>query len=62
VLVENGARVKRAILGDNVHIGAGEVVENVAVVCADLLQGKSPPAKALAGYISGSNFVVPLAE
>ena len=62
VVVETGARVKRAILGDNVHIAAGEVVENAAVVCADLVQGKSPPPKALSGYISGSNFVVPLAE
>ena len=62
VVVETGARVKRAILGDNVHIGAGEVVENAAVVCADLVQGKLSPPKALAGYISGSNFVVPLAE
>jgi NDP-sugar pyrophosphorylase family protein len=62
VVVETGARVKRAILGDNVRIGAGEVVENAAVVCADLVQGKSQPAKALSGYLKGSNFVVPLAE
>lgn len=62
VVVEPGARVKRAILGDNVHIGAGEVVENAAVVCADLVQGKAPPAKALTGQIQGSNFVVPLRE
>ena len=62
VVVETGARVKRAILGDNVRIGAGEVIENAAVVCADLVQGKSPPAKALSGYIRGANFVVPLAE
>jgi len=62
VVVETGARVKRAILGDKVHIGAGEVVENAAVVCADLVQGKSRPPKALAGYIRDSNFVVPLTE
>jgi len=62
VVVEPGARVKRAILGDNVHIGAGEVVENAAVVCADLVQGKAPPAKALTGQIQGGNFVVPLRE
>lgn len=62
VVVEHGARVKRAILGDNVRIGAGEVVENAAVVCANLVQGKAPPAKALAGQIQGSNFVVPLRE
>jgi NDP-sugar pyrophosphorylase family protein len=62
VVVERGARVRRAILGDNVRIGAGEVVENAAVVCADLVAGKAAPAKALGGEIRGSNFVVPLAE
>jgi mannose-1-phosphate guanylyltransferase/phosphomannomutase len=62
VVVESGARVRRAVLGDNVKIGAGEVVENAAVVCASLIQGKTPPPKALKGEMRGSNFVVPLAE
>jgi NDP-sugar pyrophosphorylase family protein len=62
VVVESGARVKRSILGDNVRISAGEVVEDAAVVCASLLQGKTPPPKALKGEIRGGNFVVPLAE
>lgn len=62
VVVERGARVRRAILGDKVHIRAGEVVENAAVVCADLVAGKERPPKALKGQIRGSNFVVPLAE
>ena len=62
VEVEAGARVKRAVLGDNVRIGAGEIVENAVVVCASLIQGKTPPANALKGEIRGDNFVVPLAE
>lgn len=62
VKVESGARVHRAILADNVHIAAGEVLENVAVVCASLVEGKTPPEKALKGVRRGSNFVVPLAQ
>jgi len=62
VVVEAGARVKRAVLADNVRIGPGEVVENAVVVCASLIQGKTPPPKALRGEFRGDNFVVPLAE
>jgi NDP-sugar pyrophosphorylase family protein len=62
VVVEAGARVKRAVLGDNVRIGSGEVVENAVVVRASLIQGKTPPPKALKGEFRGDNFVVPLAE
>jgi NDP-sugar pyrophosphorylase family protein len=62
VTVESGARVKRAVVGDNVRVGAGEVIENSAVVCASLVEGKSPPTKALKGEIRGSNFVVPLTQ
>jgi NDP-sugar pyrophosphorylase family protein len=62
VVIENGARVRRAVLGDNVRIGAGEVIEDSAVVCASLVQGKAPPPKALKGELKGDNFVVPLTE
>lgn len=62
VVVANGARVRRAVLGDDVKIGAHEVVEDAAVVCASLVQGKIPPAKALKGKFRGDNFVVPLTE
>src|SRR6185436_8903061 len=62
VVVEAGARVKRAVLADNVRIGPGEIVENAVVVCASLIQGKTPPPKALKGELRGDNFVVPLAE
>jgi NDP-sugar pyrophosphorylase family protein len=62
VTVETGARVRRAVLADNVRIRSGEVIENAAVVCASLVEGKTPPAKALKGQIRGRNFVVPLTE
>jgi mannose-1-phosphate guanylyltransferase/phosphomannomutase len=62
VVVEKGARVRHAVLGDNVRIRAGEVIENAAVVGASLVQGKTPPAKALKGQFRGDNFVVPLTE
>ena len=62
VVVETGARVKRAVVGDDVKIRAGEVLEDVAVVSASLIKGKVPPAKARKGEIRGDNFVVPLTE
>ncbi|HEV7798090.1 MAG TPA: NDP-sugar synthase [Pyrinomonadaceae bacterium] len=62
VIVESGARVKRAVLGDHVKIRAGEVIEDAAVVCASLIQGKTLPPKALKGEVRGDNFVVPLTE
>ena len=62
VEVESGAHVHRAILGDNVKIRRDESIENSAVVCASLIQGKAPPPKALKGEIQGDNFVVPLAQ
>jgi NDP-sugar pyrophosphorylase family protein len=62
VVVESGARVTRTVLGDNVRIGAGDVIEDAAVVCASLVKGKFAPPKALKGKFIGDNFVVPLAE
>ena len=62
VRVESGALVRRAVLADNVRITAGEVIEDAAVVCASLVEGKIPPAKALKGEVRGENFVVPLPE
>lgn len=62
VAVESGARVRRAILGDGVCVRAGEVVENAAVVRAELVAGVTPPAKAPKGLAKGENFVVPLSQ
>ena len=60
VIVESGARVRRVVLADHVRIPEGAVIENAAVVYASLVQGKSPPEKALRGEFIGDNFVVPL--
>jgi ADP-glucose pyrophosphorylase len=62
VTIDEGAQVRRAILADNVRIPAGTVITNAAVVCASLVAGKEPPAKALKGEVQGDNFVVPLGE
>jgi NDP-sugar pyrophosphorylase family protein len=62
VRVEEGARVRRAVLGDGVIIGPGEVLENAAVVRAELVRGEEPPPKALKGEFRGENFVVPLSQ
>ena len=60
VEVGAGARITRAILADNVKINAGEIVENAVVVPRQLVEGKTPPAKALFGHFQGENFIVSL--
>ena len=60
VRVEAGARVRRAVLGAGVRVAAGEVIEDAAVVRAELAAGAERPEKALAGHVRGENFVVPL--
>jgi len=60
VEVRAGARVTRSILADDVKIHAGEIVENAVVVPRQLVEGKTPPAKALPGHFQGENFIVPL--
>jgi NDP-sugar pyrophosphorylase family protein len=62
VTIDAGARVNRAVLADNVRISTGEVIEDAVVVCASLVLGKTPPAKALKGEVRGDNFVVPLTQ
>jgi len=62
LIVERGAIVRRAILGDGVRVPAGERFEDAAVVRAELVAGVTPPAKALKGYVKGDNFVVPLSQ
>ncbi|HEV2914018.1 MAG TPA: NDP-sugar synthase [Pyrinomonadaceae bacterium] len=62
VTVDAGARVRRSILGDGVRVGAGEVIEDAAVVRAALVCEKEPPPKALKGEVRGDNFVVPLRQ
>ncbi len=62
VLIEAGAHVRRAVIGDGVRICANELIENLAVVRADLIEGIEMPAKALKGERRGDNFVVPLSQ
>jgi NDP-sugar pyrophosphorylase family protein len=62
IKIEQGARVRRAVLGDNVVISSGEIVENAAVVRAELVLGSEPPPKALKGEFRGGNFVVSLSQ
>jgi NDP-sugar pyrophosphorylase family protein len=62
VTVERDAFVRRAVLGDGVRIGAGERIEDAVVVRADLVSGKTAPAKALKGQLQGENFVVSLSQ
>lgn len=62
VVVEAGARVNRAIIGDDVRVQADANLEDCAVVNARLVRNKTPPPKALKGEFSGDNFVVPLTQ
>ena len=62
VVIERDAVVKRAILGDGVHLRGGEVVEDAVVVKASLVEGKVAPSKALKGETQGDNFVVSLTQ
>ena len=62
VVIDAGAKVRRAIIGDRVHIRHGEVIEEAVVVRADLVAGKKVPAKALKGEVVGDNFVVSLSQ
>lgn len=60
VSVAEGATVRRSILSDSVKVGPGELIEDCAIVRAELVEGQTPPKKALKGEVRGENFVVPL--
>ncbi len=62
VTVESGARVARAVLGDGVRVRSNQVVQGAVIVRADLIAGKTPPAKAMKGYQRDDKFVVPLSQ
>ena len=59
---EAGARVRRAVLGAGVRIAAGGLIENAAVVRAELARESERPPKGLQGELRGSNFVAPITE
>jgi len=60
VEINDGARVHRCVLGDNVRLAENEVIENSIAVRRDLVEGKKRPEKALPGDFRGENFIVPL--
>jgi NDP-sugar pyrophosphorylase family protein len=62
VRVESGARVRRAVLGAGVRVAAGEVIEDAAVVRAELARESERPEKGLRGEFRGPNFVAPIPE
>jgi NDP-sugar pyrophosphorylase family protein len=62
VQIDSGAKVRRAVIGDRVHLLPGETVENAIVVRADVIANKKPPAKAPKGELRGENFVVHLSQ
>ena len=62
VQVDPGAGLVRSIVGDGVHVRAGELFEDVVVVRGDVVAGRQVPAKALKGFMKGDNFVVPLSQ
>ncbi len=61
VMVSDKARVHHCVLGDDVRLFEGEVIDNVVVVRRELIEGKIRPDKAAPnGYFYGENFIVPL--
>jgi NDP-sugar pyrophosphorylase family protein len=60
VHVHAGAQIRRSVVADDVQIPAGAVLENCVVVPRLLVEGKTPPEKALKGHFEGENFIVPL--
>ncbi|PYS21012.1 MAG: hypothetical protein DMF72_18900 [Acidobacteria bacterium] len=62
VTIERKAKLNRTILGDGVRVAGGEQFQNAVIVRADLLAGKTAPAKALKGSLEGDKFVVPLSQ
>jgi NDP-sugar pyrophosphorylase family protein len=62
VTIESGAKVSRAVLGDGVRVRSNQIVQGVVMVRADLVAGKSPPAKAMKGYEYDDKFVVSLSR
>ena len=60
VKINAGAQIRRSVLADDVQIPAAAVIENCVVVPRALVEGKTPPEKALSGHFEGENFIVPL--
>ena len=63
VFIGDDAEISNTIIADGVKIDAGEIFENAAIVRAEMLSHcEEIPEKALKGYRSGENYVVPLKQ
>ena len=62
VAIGKGASIVHSVLGDGVHINANERFEDSIVVRREVVEGKTPPAKAMKGHAIGDKFVVPLGQ
>lgn len=60
VTVGSGAQIRRSVLADDVHVPNDAHIENCVVVPRALVEGKTPPEKALKGEFQGENFIVSL--
>lgn len=60
VKINAAAQIRRSVLADDVQIPDAAVIENCVVVPRALVEGKTPPEKALSGHFEGENFIVPL--
>lgn len=60
VRVGAGTQIRRSVLADDVQIADATLIENCVVVHRALVEGKTPPEKARAGYFDEQNFIVPL--
>ncbi|HSD47908.1 MAG TPA: NDP-sugar synthase [Pyrinomonadaceae bacterium] len=60
VTVSAGAQIRRSVLADDVRVPNDANLENCIVVPRALVEGKTPPEKALKGQFHGENFIVPL--
>lgn len=60
VTVNAGAQIRRSVLADDVQVPSDARIDNCVVVPRSLVEGKTPPEKALKGVFQGENFIVPL--
>src|SRR6476661_340046 len=56
VTVSDETRIHHCVLGDSVRLSQGKI-ENAVVVRRELIEGKTPPEKAMRGHFDGENFI-----
>jgi NDP-sugar pyrophosphorylase family protein len=60
ISVAPGAQIRNSVLADDVQIPTEAKIENCVVVPRALVEGKTPPEKAVKGQFQGENFIVAL--